>query len=132
MKIHGHCHCGNISFTAEADPSKVVVCHCTDCQTMSGAPYRAVLPVPAQDFTLTGTPKIYIKTAQSGNRRAQAFCGECGTPLYATSPDTPAVYGVRLGCVVERAQLEPVKQIWTASAMPWAHNLERLPGTSGQ
>ncbi|MBT9503479.1 MAG: GFA family protein [Burkholderiaceae bacterium] len=132
MKIHGRCHCGSISFTAEADPSKVVVCHCVDCQTLSGAPYRAVLPVPAVDFALTGTPKVYIKTAQSGNRRAQAFCGECGTPLYATSPDAPAVYGVRLGCVVERAQLAPVKQIWTASAMSWIHDVERLPATPGQ
>lgn len=132
MKIHGHCHCGNISFTAEADPSKVIACHCTDCQTMSGGPFRAVVPVPAKDFSVTGSPKVYIKTAQSGNRRAQAFCGECGTPLYATSPDTPTVYSVRLGCVDERAQLAPAKQIWTASAMPWLHGMAALPGTAGQ
>lgn len=132
MKIHGQCHCGSISFVAEADPSKVVVCHCADCQAMSGAPFRAVVPVPAQDFTLTGTPKVYIKTAQSGNRRAQGFCGECGTALYATSPDAPAVYGVRLGCITERAQLVPVKQIWTDSSMPWIHGLAALPGTPKQ
>ena len=132
MKIHGRCHCGSISFTAEADPSKVVVCHYTDCQTMSGAPFRAVIPVPAQGFVLTGSPKVYIKTAQSGNRRAQAFCGECGTPLYATSPEAPAVYGIRLGCVAERAQLRPAKQIWTASALPWIHDLGSVPGVPGQ
>jgi hypothetical protein len=132
MNIHGHCHCGNISFTAEADPSKVIACHCTDCQTMSGGPFRAVVPVPANDFSLTGSPRVYIKTAQSGNRRAQAFCGECGTPLYATSPDTPTVYSVRLGCVDERAQLAPARQIWTASQMPWLHGMAALPGTAGQ
>ena len=132
MKIHGRCHCGSISFTAEADPSKVMVCHCTDCQTMSGAPFRAVIPVPAQGFVLTGSPKVYIKTAQSGNRRAQAFCCECGTPLYATSPEAPAIYGIRLGCVAERAQLRPAKQVWTASAMPWIHDLGSVPGVSAQ
>ena len=30
---------------------------------------------------LKGEPKIYIKTAESGNKRAQAFCPECGTPV---------------------------------------------------
>ncbi len=40
MKIDGSCHCGHISYQAEIDPDKVVVCHCTDCQTMSGAAFR--------------------------------------------------------------------------------------------
>ena len=132
MQIHGHCHCGSISFTAEVDPAKVVVCHCADCQKMSGAPFRAVVPVPAKDFSLIGDPKIYIKTSQSGNRRAQAFCGDCGTPLYATSPDDPAVYGVRLGCVEERARLAPSKQVWTRSSMPWLHDLNSVPGVPEQ
>lgn len=132
MQIHGRCHCGSISFTGEVDPAKVFVCHCTDCQTMSGAPFRALAPIAAKDFALTGTPKVYIKTAQSGNKRAQAFCGECGTQLYATSPDNPTMYGVRLGCVAERAQLAPVKQVWTRSAMPWLHGLGALPGVPEQ
>ena len=72
MQIHGRCHCGSITFTGEVDPAKVFACHCADCQKMSGAPFRAVVPIPAKDFSLTGNPKIYIKTAQSGNRRAQA------------------------------------------------------------
>jgi hypothetical protein len=34
----------------------------------------------------SGTSKIYIKTAESGNKRAHAFCPECGTPIYAAAP----------------------------------------------
>jgi len=132
MQIHGRCHCGSISFTGEVDPAKVFACHCADCQTLSGAPFRAVVQVPADHFSLTGNPKVYIKTAQSGNRRAQGFCGDCGTPLYATSPDNPTVYGVRLGCVDERAQLVPTRQVWTRSAMPWLHDLADLPGVPEQ
>jgi Glutathione-dependent formaldehyde-activating enzyme len=30
----------------------------------------------------SGTPKIYIKAAESGNERAHSFCPECGTPIY--------------------------------------------------
>ena len=40
MRIDGACHCGKISFAAEIDPARVMVCHCTDCQVLSGGPYR--------------------------------------------------------------------------------------------
>jgi hypothetical protein len=43
MKIDGRCHCGYVSFEAEADPETTTICNCTDCQTMSGAPLRAVI-----------------------------------------------------------------------------------------
>jgi hypothetical protein len=38
MKIDGRCHCGYVTFEAEADPETTTICNCTDCQTMSGAP----------------------------------------------------------------------------------------------
>jgi hypothetical protein len=123
MRISGKCHCGAVSFTATTDPSKVIVCHCFDCQTFSGAPFRPVIPVSVADIVVRGEPKRYVKVAASGNRRAQAFCGECGTHLYASEPDNPTVLNIRLGCVNERAQLFPAVQIWANSAMPWLRAL---------
>ena len=32
MKIDGGCHCGYITYEAEADPANAMICHCTDCQ----------------------------------------------------------------------------------------------------
>ena len=127
MPITGQCHCGAISFTALVDPSKVVICHCADCQQFSGAPFRAVLPTPAEQVQVSGQPKHYVKVAASGNRRAQAFCPECGTQLYATEADEPKVMNLRLGCVKERAQLAPTLQIWGQSAMPWLAQLQEQP-----
>lgn len=126
MHITGQCHCGAISFTATVDPRQVLVCHCADCQQFSGAPYRAVLPTPVGQVQLKGQPRYYVKVAASGNRRAQAFCPECGTQLYATEADQPQVLNLRLGCVNERAQLPPTRQIWGQSAMPWLHTLTGL------
>ena len=127
MQITGQCHCGAISFKATVDPKKVLVCHCADCQQISGAPFRAVLPTPVEDVTISGTAKHYVKVAESGNRRAQAFCADCGTQLYATEADGPKVLNLRLGCVNERAELAPQKQMWGVSAMPWLGQLQVLP-----
>jgi hypothetical protein len=79
MHINGACHCGAITFEADIDPARVLACHCTDCQTLSGAPFRAVVTVPIERFSVSGTPKAYIKVADSGNRRAQMFCAACGS-----------------------------------------------------
>jgi len=127
MKITGQCHCGAIRFTAEADPARVFACHCADCQIISGGPFRAVLPVPVEQVDLQGSPKRYVKVAASGNRRAQCFCGDCGTQLFATEADEPKTLNIRLGCVNERAQLKPQLQVWRSSAMPWLHELDGAP-----
>jgi hypothetical protein len=62
MKMDGSCHCGRIRFEAEIDPVKVVICHCTDCQTLSGSAFRTVVPANEGTFVLrSGEPKIYVK-----------------------------------------------------------------------
>ncbi len=122
MQVTGGCHCGFITFRAEADPERTRVCHCADCQKLTGSAFRVVVPVPGEDFQLTsGEPTIYIKTADSGTRRAHAFCPKCGSPIYATDPgDGPKSYGIRVGTLAERAHFIPQRQFWCRSAQPWA------------
>lgn len=132
MHIDGACHCGAISFSAEVDPSGVMLCHCTDCQVLSGSPYRHVVPAPVESFVLHGQPKRYVKVAESGNRRVQAFCPECGTPIYSSATENPAWVSIRLGCVRQRAALKPRAQIWHHSAMPWLSELAAVPSSPEQ
>jgi hypothetical protein len=128
MKVEGQCHCGQITFEAEIDPNTVGICHCTDCQTLTGSAYRVTAHAPATQFVLrSGTPKIYIKTAESGNQRAHGFCGNCGTPLYATDVHEPRAYGIRVGTLKQRADLPPQRQIWYRSALDWSADLRDLP-----
>ena len=127
MKIDGACHCGNIAFEAEVEPETVRICHCTDCQTMSGSLFRANIQASAETFrVLRGTPKIYVKTADSGAQRAQAFCPDCGTGLWATSPTDPTSYGLRVGTIRQRAMFRPTHQIWCRSELPWTSQVDEL------
>jgi len=124
MKVEGNCHCGKIAFEAEVDPNTVRICHCTDCQTLTGSAYRANVPAPAKTFVqLRGEPRIYVKTADSGARRAHAFCPDCGTPIYATALTNPTSYSLRIGTIKQRAELRPSRQIWCRSVLPWSMDL---------
>jgi len=124
MKIDGGCHCGQIRYEAQIDPLTVTVCHCTDCQTLSGSAFRTAVPVTKENFRLlSGQLKAYTKTAESGNRRLQTFCPECGTPIYSAGPGHTGVFYIRVGTSRQRSQLRPQLQIWSRSAQNWVTEL---------
>jgi len=133
MKVHGQCHCGAIRYEAEVDPARTQACHCTDCQRLSGSPYRVSIPAPRESFVLlSGNPRIYVKTADSGNKRAQAFCADCGSPIYSSAVSDPPMYSLRVACLDERADLPPHKQIWCRSSLGWAADVRELPQVERQ
>ncbi|SDR63248.1 Uncharacterized conserved protein [Rhizobiales bacterium GAS191] len=129
MRIDGHCHCGRISFEAEVDPNTVSICHCTDCQRLTGSAFRANIPAPAAHFVLHGSPKSYVKTAESGKQRRHAFCDDCGTPIYACALEDPQSYSLRIGTITQRAALSPRRQIWRRSALAWVDRLGAVPAS---
>jgi hypothetical protein len=127
MKVDGRCHCGQIRYEAEVDADKVNVCHCTDCQTLTGTAYRVSAPASAASLVfLAGTPKIYIKTADSGKQRAQAFCSNCGTPIYSADAQNPQSYALRVGTMSQRAALPAKRQIWCRSSLSWVSDIRGL------
>jgi hypothetical protein len=125
MKIDGACHCGYIAYEVEADPAKAMICHCTNCQTLSGSAFRTVLPTQVGSFkSRSGELKIYIKTGESGTARPQSFYPNCGTPIYSTIVgEDPKVYVLRLGTVRQRDQFTPKLQLWSRSAQPWVNDI---------
>jgi hypothetical protein len=121
MKIDGRCHCGYVTYEAEIDPDKTLICHCTDCQTLSGSAFRVVAYTRENAFTLlSGELKAYVKTSESGNKRPQSFCPECGTQIHATAAgEGPKVYAIRVGTARQRDQIAPHAHVWFPSAQPW-------------
>lgn len=131
MRVHGACHCGAISFEADVDPDAAMICHCSDCQALSATAFRVNVPAKAADFhLLKGTPKEYVKVGDSGARRAQGFCGNCGSQIYATGAEQPrSVYMLRAGVLAERNEIAPKRQSWRKSALAWLGDWPDLPAT---
>jgi hypothetical protein len=129
MQIDGQCHCGRVAYRAEIDPADVSICHCTDCQSLTGSPYRVTVICSEGDVRLTGAaPKIYSKRGDNGRIRHQHFCPDCGSPLFTSGEGGPDDFGIRWGSIRQRGELKPARQIWCRSAAPWIHDLAGLPG----
>ena len=128
MKTRGACYCGAIRYEAELDENRVGICHCRDCQIFSGSAFRMATRVEIEDFVIvSGTPKYFIKTAESGNRRRMAFCGDCGTHICSVPLDMsePGGYvSLRVSSCEDFASMKPAAEIWCDSRVSWVAPVE--------
>jgi hypothetical protein len=130
MHVNGQCHCGRVTFEADIDPQAVSICHCTDCQILTGSPFRVTVLCSGNQIRTTGqAPKIYAKAGDNGRVRYQHFCSDCGSPLFTSGEgEQTDNWGIRWGSIRQRALLKPVRQIWCRSAVPWLGEVAGLPG----
>jgi len=130
MHVDGQCHCGHVTFEAEIDPQAVSICHCMDCQSLTGSSFRVTVICSGEQIRIQrGSPKIYAKTGDNGRKRLQHFCADCGSPLFTSGEGMQKDnWGIRWGSIRQRDRLRPVRQIWCRSAVPWIKDVQGLPG----
>jgi hypothetical protein len=122
LPLTGGCYCGAIRYEVNALPLAVNICHCHDCQRLTGSAFSMPMFVPRSAFAvLQGATKSWQRTSDSGRKSLQHFCGKCGTRLY-TEPSNPSIVNVRAGTLDDTSWLEPAVQVWTKSAQPWARH----------
>tara|TARA_X000001036_G_scaffold410457_1_gene422357 strand:- start:122 stop:532 length:411 start_codon:yes stop_codon:yes gene_type:complete len=126
MDVDGKCLCGKIQYEAEIDPNTTTICHCTDCQINSGTAFGYVVGAVNDSFKLlSGEMSFFIKSADSGAKRELAFCGNCGTRIYARPVDgKSSFFGLRVGTIRQRWDLQPKRQVWKRSCLDWVKLIE--------
>ena len=123
MAITGHCLCGKVSYSVDADPVVVLLCHCEDCRRQSGAAFSTNVVVPSAALDLEGESMKTYETvgSDSGAARGRIFCGDCGSPLVTTMADMEDLVVIKSGTLDDPSWVQPQFEIWTDSAHPWVH-----------
>lgn len=121
MHVDGACHCGFITFEADIDPESARVCHCTDCQVMSGTAFRTNVSTTVNSFgCCRGRPRTTprLRTVVGGASWASALHAAL---RFTQSPiaQTRRAYNLRVGTLRQAAEIEPKVQIWWRSGLPW-------------
>lgn len=138
----GQCLCGTLKITISGEPVAVVsprfigpdtngsrkrtdriaqaLCHCRDCKRISGSAFGFNWVVLVAQLSVTGTPKEYTSTANSGNPVTSHFCGNCGTTLWRDGPATQGMTYVKAGMLdgATADGVKPVAEIFTRSRLP--------------
>ena len=117
----GGCACGAIRDECAEPALAMVNCWCRDCQRAGGSSHAPTLVVRRKALRIErGEPKLYERTADSGNTARREFCGVCGSPLFASSSARPDDVGIRAGSLDDPSVFAPARNVWTKSAPPWA------------
>jgi hypothetical protein len=118
-RMTGSCRCGQVRYTADAEPIFTGICHCTDCQKESGGAFSVVVAVPQSALSIVGSPTTYASTGGSGKRIVSRFCANCGSPLASEAEILPGISMIRAGTLDDRSWLNPTAEIFCDSAQPW-------------
>ncbi|MFC0542445.1 GFA family protein [Kutzneria chonburiensis] len=116
----GHCLCGAISYSYDAEPVLTVLCHCDDCQRHTGSAFSENILVPQDSLRITGVPKVYNTVgSENGHVRDRLFCGDCGTPIFTVMRERPEIIIVKAGTLDDRSGVRPTAEVWTRRAQDW-------------
>lgn len=126
-ELTGGCLCGAVRYRAAADPLMMASCHCRDCQKATGAAYFPAVAVPAAALTVQGEAVTYAVRADSGSTVTRAFCGTCGSTLWAWSSGMPDGRNLSAATLDDPGRFVPMVHVFAASAQPWDHLSTDVP-----
>src|SRR5688572_26568771 len=119
----GGCHCRALRYEITEKPLRTYLCHCTDCQTLSGSAFGIGVVVLAASFTLTGSPRLVERVLGSGKIGRRWTCPDCGVWICGDARAHPTTgieqRIVRGGTMDDASWLRPTTHLWTRSAQPW-------------
>ncbi len=119
-RCSGGCGCGSIRYDLLSDPVTVYACHCTDCQTDTGASFTLSMIVNRESVVLTrGEPVLREFSFPDGRVRRPYRCPECDVALWLTPRRSPDLRNLQPGTLDDTSWLEPAGHIWTRSRQPW-------------
>jgi len=115
----GGCQCGAVRYTLNAEPERIVACHCTECQRQSGSAFGLSMLIKRADLDVTGPLKTFTRTADSGNPNIGAFCPDCGNRIYNVPGYMEGHVVLKPGTLDDTSWVRPQAFIWMKSAQGW-------------
>lgn len=122
----GSCLCKRIQYEIDGELGEFGYCHCTSCRKASGSAHGANAPVDRAHFRFVGSAQA-LREYESSPGKLRAFCGECGSPIFAYLRSTPDVLRVRLGSVDTPFTKLPRAHTFVSEKAPWAPIDDAIP-----
>jgi hypothetical protein len=115
----GGCQCGSLRYVLNAEPIRLVACHCKECQRQSGSAFGMSMSVKETSLTMTGPTKRFTRIADSGNVNTGVFCPDCGVRVYQIPQYTKGLLVLKPGALDDTSWLRPSYFVWMKSAQSW-------------
>jgi hypothetical protein len=112
-RLEGGCRCGRVTYAVRGGPTRIGICHCTDCRHESGSAFTYYAIWPAQSFETTG---------ETATHSGQRFCPQCGSHLFSANDEEAEI---KLGTLRDAPTgLRPTYELWIKRREPWLRPIE--------
>jgi hypothetical protein len=134
QEMNGGCLCGQVRYTATAEPAMVAVCHCKNCQKQAGTAFAIVVGIPRSALSVHGTVKTFNDKGDSGQPVMRNFCPDCGSPITSDLAAMPELTFIKAGTLDDTSWLVPTTEVFCDSAQPWVRlgggmqHFPKMPG----
>jgi hypothetical protein len=130
--LTARCNCGAVRFEITEPLLGAAYCHCHRCQRRTGTAVSASAGVkPGSLRILAGEDEI--RRWNAGDGFDKAFCGICGSALFAQNPENHDQIALRLGIIDGDPGVRPGGRQHVSSAAVWEpipdNGLTRFPGS---
>ncbi|KAJ4137891.1 hypothetical protein NW754_001536 [Fusarium falciforme] len=126
--VSGSCVCKKITYTYTGEPTTKAICHCRECQKLTGTAFTYNFLVPRENFKWTsGSPKSNSFVQESGAEIDYHFCPDCATILAKESEADmfKSFYCVPAGTIDGNdIQKKPDVEFWTSRKPEWINPIE--------
>jgi len=123
----GHCHCGQVSWTARLETAEHVLCHCDTCKRLGGGPYSCNQIISQSDLQIvsgTSQVKCYTYKGASGKDVRCYYCGNCTSHIYHHQDAMPEKVIVRTLLLEGGNDMAAGGEIFKEGKLKWVRDLE--------
>ena len=113
------CSCGQLTATVSADPLRISICHCLNCQRRSGGPFAEQARFPRAAVRTSGVSTQFVRAGDSGARATFHFCPHCGATVFYTAEGLEDFVTIPVGAFAEPGFPAPMVSVYESRKHGW-------------
>ncbi len=125
--LTGGCACGAIQYECQAIPEFTLICHCRQCQRITGTGHAVQFAVNVESTVIQGSVKFYELSADDGNTVSSGFCSHCGSPVFKKSSGYQQYLFFHAATLDDPSSYKPQMVVHSTSRQPWDSVDSSLP-----
>ena len=128
--INGSCLCGQVTFQMDDDFRTYNLCHCSQCQKISGSAHMSNLFTRPQNIEWLSGQDHIVRYDVPGRQIRSEFCDKCGSPVpYITHSEQNLI--VPAGALESAPSMSPEQVIFWHERMEWYEDVEKVDKFDG-
>ena len=125
--ITGSCFCGAVKYEADAEILGAGLCHCRQCQHITGGTSWPFIVVPSESLKVSGNLQEFTRIGSSGKQVHAGFCPSCSTTLFGRPEVWPHIRTISASTLDHNEKFEPKMHAWTEDAPEWETFVSNIP-----